>query len=66
MSLTAWEKPGGALELQYILERDHTPVRHGRLKFEAAEGCFEESGAPEFVLPQARAFVETYLRSEDP
>jgi hypothetical protein len=62
ISLTAWSGGDGAVEVQYIMERDHTPVSHGRLQFSG--GDFEKNKAPDAVLSQARAFAESYLRSK--
>jgi hypothetical protein len=54
--LTAWECEGGALELQYILEGNHEPLRHGRLTADAG------SDLPGALHSQAKAFVSSYRR----
>jgi hypothetical protein len=64
ISLTAWPERDGAIEIQYIFERDHTPVTHGRLRYCVAPGTLEGS-APEAALRQARAFLDSYLQLKE-
>jgi hypothetical protein len=54
--LTAWEREGGVLELQYVLEGNHEPLRHGRLSGEVG------SDLPGALRSQAKAFINSYLR----
>jgi hypothetical protein len=50
----------GCMRVVYVFEKDHAPLSHGVLDFPAAQ-----SAAPvdELLLRQARAFVESYLKS---
>jgi hypothetical protein len=49
------------IELYYVLERDHHPFAHGKLRYSLSLGGFED-GATEHVRRQAAAYVESYLR----
>lgn len=48
------------LRLVWVLEKEHAPLSHGVLEFSIVRDAFENSPG-EFLLSQARAFVENYL-----
>jgi hypothetical protein len=49
----------GLIRIQYVVEKDHSPVEHGVLEY--AAGRFLDSACPDAVQRQARAFVEAHL-----
>jgi hypothetical protein len=49
------------IELNYVLERDHHPFSHGKLRYSLNLGGVAES-LGENVLRQAEAYVASYLR----
>jgi hypothetical protein len=49
------------IELYYVLERDHHPFSHGKLRYSVSLGGFAEPTA-ENVLCQAQAYIDSYLR----
>ena len=59
---------GPALDLCFVLERDHHPFAHGSLSYSLAAGCFlssaEGAAPPEMVARQAEAYVKSYLRRQ--
>ena len=48
----------GRVTLVYILEKDHAPMEHGLMDYDA-------TGGPEPLASQARAFIESYLRQRN-
>jgi len=62
---------GGCVRVVYVFEKDHAPLTHGNLEFRNLEfqtadfPAGEAAPADDLLLRQARAFVESYLRSVD-
>jgi hypothetical protein len=59
---------GGCVRVVYVFEKDHAPLNHGALEFQSADfpGDFPGGAAAhadDLLLRQARAFVESYLKS---
>jgi hypothetical protein len=60
---------GGCVRVVYVFEKDHAPLTHGNLEFQTADfqtGDFSAGAAApadDLLLRQARAFVESYLKS---
>jgi hypothetical protein len=60
---------GGYVRVVYVFEKDHAPLTHGALEFQATDlqtGDFPAGAAApadDLLLRQARAFVESYLKS---
>jgi hypothetical protein len=52
---------GATLRLQYVVERDHHPFVHGRLEYSVASASFAASSPIPNLLPQARAYVQSYF-----
>jgi hypothetical protein len=52
--ITAWTEPDGATEFQYVLEGNHAPLEHGRVRLGGS--------APEAVMRLLRAFAESYRK----
>jgi hypothetical protein len=55
------------IELYYVLERNHHPFSHGKLRYSLSPNAVLEErpfleGTAENVLRQAEAYVESYLR----
>jgi hypothetical protein len=50
-----------SLEVHYVLERDHHPFAHGRLRYLVPLQRFQEEPAGEILARQAAAYVESYL-----
>jgi hypothetical protein len=48
------------VEIQFILEKNHAPLRHGRAEYSIERSEF--SGLEGIALAQGRAFIESYLR----
>jgi hypothetical protein len=52
----------GRLSVVYVFEKDHAPLSHGALEFSAADTA---AASDDLLMRQARAFVESYLKSRD-
>ncbi len=55
----------GALQLFYVLEKDHAPLEHGPLEYSLELGRFSVSHSNELLRRQAQAYVESYLRRKN-
>lgn len=53
---------GHAVEVYYVVERDHHPFAHGGLKFCRAAAAFLEPAPTELLDRQAGAYIISYLR----
>lgn len=52
-----------ALQISYVIERDHHPFAHGSLEYSRAQGGFAASSPAESSLArQAAAYASSYLR----
>jgi hypothetical protein len=50
-----------ALQLSYVLERDHYPFAHGPLQYSLTLGRLLDPLPWETVVRQAEAYIESYL-----
>ncbi|MEO7145590.1 MAG: hypothetical protein ABI165_19010 [Bryobacteraceae bacterium] len=50
------------VRIQFIMEREHTPLEHGVLEYAIESGTFPGGGPETLVHRQARMFAESYLR----
>ena len=53
---------GGRVRLVYVVEKDHAPLEHGELEYDAAAKRPVTGHTSELLEAQARAFAESYLR----
>ena len=52
---------GGHIQIRYVCERDHRPVEHGTLRFDAITTRWEETHSDSRVQRMAECFLASYL-----
>jgi hypothetical protein len=52
---------GGHIQIRYVCERDHRPVEHGTLRFDATTTRWEERHSDLRVQRMAECFLASYL-----
>jgi len=50
-----------AVDLYYVIERDHHPFAHGPLTYRLPDGPFTPAPASETLAAQARAYIASFL-----
>ena len=55
----------GRVRMIYVLEKDHVPVEHGEMEYDASSKELTGRHASVPVEAQARAFAESYLRRRE-
>jgi len=53
---------GGHIQIRYVCERDHRPVEHGTLKFDAVAENWLLRHSDDRVQRMAECFMATYVR----
>lgn len=51
----------GYIHLRYVCERDHRPVEHGTLKFDATKALWEGKHSDERLQRMAECFLASYV-----
>ena len=52
---------GGQIQVRYVCERDHLPVEHGTLMFDAVGACWELRHSDDRVQRMAECFLASYV-----
>lgn len=52
---------GGHIQIRYVCERNHLPVEHGTLKFDAAAAHWESRHSNDRLQRMAECFLESYI-----
>jgi hypothetical protein len=53
---------GASIGIYYVIERDHHPFAHGKLRYSADSRTFADRPGGEILERQAQAYVESYRR----
>jgi hypothetical protein len=51
----------GQIQIRYVCERDHLPVEHGTLKFDAVAACWELRHADDRLQRMAECYLASYV-----
>jgi hypothetical protein len=59
---SALSERNGTLEIYYIVEKDRSPLQHGRLDYLMEEHRLAQQDGGDLIRKQAQAYAESYLR----
>ena len=60
------DAPSRAVQLHYVCERDHRPMEHGRLSFDASSGGWSHKHPDNRVQKMAECFLDSWMARRNP